>query len=73
MSSEEKIIRIRRKKTNVVNVKVAFIRPQYNNLEEWMEDENNVYIGRKGVLILNGRRFPEKDSVWANPFKIKGD
>ncbi len=27
----------------IVNVKVKFIRPQYENLSEWMEDENNVY------------------------------
>src|SRR5688572_14820004 len=72
---EEVVITVRkRKKTKVVNVKVAYIRPEYTNLEEWILDSKNVYIGRKGVLILNGRRFPEKDSVWANPFKIaKGD
>jgi hypothetical protein len=63
----------RRRRTKVVNVKVAFIRPKFKDLEEWMTDTNNIYIGRKGVLILNGGRFPEKDSIWANPFKIKGD
>jgi len=57
----------------VCNVKVKFIRPQYNDLIEWCSDCNNVYIGRRGVLILNGRRYPEKDSIWANPFKLKGN
>lgn len=57
----------------VVNVRVAHIRPEYQNLKEWMADENNVYIGRGGVLILDGKRFPYKDSVWANPFKISKD
>jgi hypothetical protein len=55
---------------NVVNVKVACIRPDYENLKEWMEDPNNVYIGRKGVVFIDGKRFPKEDSVWCNPFKI---
>ena len=55
----------------VVNVKVKFIRPQYENLREWMEDENNVYIGRGGVVFIDKVRFPKKASTWANPFKVK--
>lgn len=55
---------------SVVNVKVKYIRPQYKNLAEWMADTNNVYIGRKGVVFINGERFPKQDSIWANPFKI---
>jgi hypothetical protein len=57
--------------TRVVDVHVKSLRPQYENLAEWMKNPNNVYIGRKGVLILNGRRFPEKDSIWANPYTVK--
>ena len=34
---------------SVVNCKVKYIRPEYNNLKEWMDDENNYYIGRGGV------------------------
>lgn len=56
--------------TTCVNVKVKYIRPFYNNLKEWMEDENNVYIGRKGVVFIDGKRFPEENSIWHNPFKI---
>jgi hypothetical protein len=59
--------------TTIVNVRVAFIRPQYDNLQEWVNDPNNVYIGRKGVVFINGCRFPENDSIWANPFKIGRD
>lgn len=59
--------------TSVVNVHVKFIRPKYNNLKEWMADPNNVYIGRKGVVFVDGKRFPLTDSVWANPFKITRD
>lgn len=57
--------------TDVVNVKVKYIRPKYANLMEWMEDENNVYIGRKGIVFINGKRFPNSDSIWANPYKVK--
>lgn len=60
--------------TTVVNVKVKYIRPKYNDLQEWAEDPNNVYIGRKGIVFVerNGMkyRYPPCDSKWANPFKI---
>lgn len=55
---------------SVVNVKVKCIRPKYNNLHEWMSDPNNVYIGRRGIVFINGQRYPAQDSIWANPFKI---
>jgi len=58
--------------THCVNVKVAYIRPQYKNLAEWIADkEENFYIGRRGVVFINGKRFPPKDSDWCNHFKIK--
>ena len=59
--------------TCVCNVKVKFIRPQYQDLSEWMADSNNVYVGRKGIVFINGERFPKKDSLWANPYKINKD
>lgn len=55
---------------SVVNVKVANIRPQYANLKEWMEDKKNVYIGRAGIVFINGERFPKENSIWANPYKV---
>ncbi len=60
------------KKTRVVNVKVAHIRPEYANLQEWMKDSNNVYIGRAGIVFIEGKRFPPAHLVspWANPFKV---
>ena len=57
-------------KTTLVNVKVKNIRPIYDNLEEWMKDSNNIYIGRKGVVFINGIRFPKENSIWCNPYKI---
>jgi len=58
---------------SICNVKVEFIRPQYKNLAEWCADCNNVYIGRRGIILINSRRYPEENSIWANPFKLKGD
>lgn len=63
---------------SVCNVKVSHIRPEYNNLKEWCSNPNNVYIGRAGIVFIpNGNggkeRYPVKDSIWANPYKITGD
>jgi Domain of unknown function (DUF4326) len=58
-------------KTNVVNVKVDHIRPKHKNLKEWINDSNNVYIGRGGIVFVDDERFPKKDSIWANTHKIK--
>lgn len=58
---------------SVVNVKIIHLRPQYNNLKEWMENPDHVYIGRKGIVFIDNKRFPEKDSLWCNPFKIGKD
>lgn len=59
--------------TKVVNVKVNNLRPKYNNLEEWCQDCNNVYIGRRGVVFVDNVRFPYESSIWSNPFKITKD
>ena len=59
---------------SVVNVKVANIRPQgFQTLREWMKDPNHVYIGRGGVVFINGERFPKGASQWANPYKVTKD
>jgi hypothetical protein len=62
------------KDTQVIKVSVENIRPEYNNLYEWMKNKDeNIYIGRKGVVFINGTRFPLNDSPWANPYKITKD
>lgn len=43
------------------------------NLKEWMNDPNNVYIGRRGIVFIDGKRFPDQDSPYANPFKVGKD
>ena len=57
--------------TTVINVRVKHIRPTFNNLKEWDKEEQNVYIGRCGVVFINNERFPKKNSIWHNPFKIR--
>lgn len=57
----------------VVNCKVAYIRPKYRNLKEWCEDKNNIYVGRAGVVFIDKERYPKKSSIFANPFKIGKD
>jgi hypothetical protein len=56
--------------TVVVNVRVEYIRPEYANLAEWCNDPNNVYIGRRGIVYVEGVRYPHHDSPFANPYKI---
>ena len=68
---------------SVKNVKVQYIRKEknskgeyYRDLKHWMEDENNVYVGRRGIVFIkdeegNKKRFPPENSVWCNPFKVK--
>ena len=58
---------------SVVNCKVVHIRPVYKDLKEWMEDKNNVYIGRRGIVFVNKVRWPLHDSLWANPFNVGRD
>jgi hypothetical protein len=39
-------------------------------LKEWIDDDNNVYIGRGGILFIDGERYPKVNSPFANPFKL---
>lgn len=55
----------------VCNVRVKNIRPQYENLAAWMADPQNVYVGRGGIVFIEGVRFPPADSIWANPYRIE--
>lgn len=58
---------------SVVNVKVAHIRPKYQNLKEWTQDPNNVYIGRRGIVFVQKERYPKRNSIWANPYRVGRD
>lgn len=61
--------------TTVQNVKVKYIRPEYNDLQEWVSDPKNLYIARRGVVLLptdegTRARYPTWQSKWANPYKV---
>lgn len=59
---------------SVVNCKVKYIRDGgYSNLKEWMEDEENVYVGRGGIVFIDGKRFPPNSSPFANKWKVGRD
>jgi hypothetical protein len=65
--------------TSAANVRVKNLRPAVDNLREWMAAEGNVYVGRRGVILLpdpiTGKRarFPPESSPYANPFKVGRD
>ena len=62
---------------SIINTRPKFLRPHYNNLREWMEDRQNVYIGRKHAVFVpksdntrKSERFPYHSSVFANPYRV---
>ena len=65
------------RQTICINIKVGELRKIYNDpritLKSWMNDPDNVYIGRRGIIVIDGKRFPERDSIWANPYKVGRD
>lgn len=58
-------------KTCVKNVRIKSIRPQYKNIVEWIDDPNNIYIGRDNIVVINNERQPKQKSIWSNPYKSK--
>ena len=67
-------------KPTIVCVKVSNIRKNkkdtHVNLKTWMADENNVYIGRKGIVFVPNdtgekERWPKINSKWCNPYNLK--
>jgi len=63
----------RQRVPQIVNVKVAHLRPEYSNLRSWMANPQNVYIGRSGIVFIDKVRFHPRASPWANPFVIGRD
>ena len=63
------------KATTTQCIKVKELRKNgYNSLEEWMNDLNNLYVGRRGRIFIHEdgekRIFHYKDSKWRNPYKV---
>lgn len=55
--------------TTVVNVKVKYLRPQYQSLQDWLDkgDGQHVYVGRNMEFYVPGA----KASKWNNPYAVK--
>ena len=59
------------------SVKISNLRKNgYSDLENWMTNPDNLYVGRKGrvnIVYPNGESkiFFYPDSKWRNPFKLK--
>lgn len=66
-------------KATAVCVAVAKLRPRYQDLEEWMNDPQNLYVGRHGRIFITDpvtkerRIFHYPASKWANPYKVGKD
>ena len=62
--------------TNVICLKVYNLRKNdFEHLEEWLENPNNVYTGRNGRIFIHENKkrriFHFKGSKWQNPFNLK--
>ena len=42
----------------------------YTDLRNWLSDENNLYVGRKGRIFIDGKIFHYKGSIFGNPYKL---
>jgi hypothetical protein len=60
------------KSTRAICIKVSNLRKEgYSDLREWMQDPNNIYVGRHGRIFINKIIFHYPASKWQNPFKLK--
>lgn len=60
--------------TTAICIKVSNLRKnKYRNLREWIENKNNVYVGRHGRIFIDGKIFHYKQSKWHNPYKVNKD
>ena len=43
----------------------------YNNFQDWLNDDNNIYIGRRGLNIRDVENSDQIENLLVLPFKIK--
>jgi hypothetical protein len=46
----------------------------YTDLEQWINDPNNVYVGRHGRIFIhtgNEKKIYHYNSKWGNPYKVQ--
>jgi exodeoxyribonuclease-3 len=60
--------------TSAVCTKVSNLRKEgYENFKEWLKDDNNIYVGRRGRMFVNKEIFHFTGSKWSNPYKVSED
>lgn len=64
-------------KAVAVCIKVSNLRKNaYKDLEDWISDADNLYVGRRGRIFITNpetkekKIFHYKESKWANPYKV---
>lgn len=55
----------------LMNVSQDLFFDGYNNFREWLNDDNNIYIGRRGLNIMDIENSNQIENLLALPFKIK--
>ena len=61
-------------KTKRVCVKVSELRYYYGQditFEKWLNNPDNVYVGRRGRIFIDKKIFHYSGSKWENPFTVK--
>jgi Domain of unknown function (DUF4326) len=46
-----------KKKTKLINARVSYLRPRYNDLADWMKKKNHVYIGRGRIVFIDKNKI----------------
>ena len=49
--------------TTINNVKVKYISPEYNTLQDWIRNLKHEYIGRQDGVFINKERFQKSKSM----------
>lgn len=52
-------------------VKVASLRPAYDDLKSWLDNEKHTLVCRGGRVFIKKRVFHYRASEFANPYKVK--
>uniref|UniRef100_A0A6C0C7M0 DUF4326 domain-containing protein n=1 Tax=viral metagenome TaxID=1070528 RepID=A0A6C0C7M0_9ZZZZ len=54
--------------STIVNIRKNILCGHYDNFKDWMDDSNNVYIGKP--IIINKKLCPANKSEWYNPYNV---
>lgn len=58
-----------------VSVKVDYLRPRYDNLQQWIQQPGHILCTRRGRVFITDNQgkyvFTYPESPWANPYTVK--